>query len=115
MFSQRLGHVRPAATGKDDLHDRHNLPNKCQEHTCAQSGYLHGICGVEDPSGDSELKRICTECPDSNRPLSPFSQVVDKFGDSRHLAMQSSEQNISHNLGKANLARIRANASQNDK
>ena len=32
-------------------------------HKCRRCGIsLHGICGTEDPSGDNEMHRICTEC-----------------------------------------------------
>ena len=34
-------------------------------HTCRRCGlYLHGICGHEDPAGDTEVQRICTRCHD---------------------------------------------------
>ena len=30
-------------------------------------GYLHGLCGLQDPLDDNEMKRVCHGCVDSNK------------------------------------------------
>ena len=42
-------------------------PSLFTNHKCRVCGtYLHGMCGLPDPEGDDEMRRVCRGCVNSN-------------------------------------------------